>query len=504
MRGRTNITNGGMNINADVEEFAVADGSNIVAGNFVQFKTEKNDKKYDTNTGYFNEFYKSQNDAPKVLPCGNDKYIRRYRNNGETNQTWFNLVDVSDGFRVISTFSISSTNIPSFCLLDDGNIAICHMEEENSFTIYIYNIENTLELLNTYKLINENIGETGSTHITQLGNSKIIAIKMNDYFICDYSLGEISESSYGNLGLEFVKNTIEYQPKQLADNDWNVYATGEDSFLVFPMFYLDSYRRAYSIFLFKYADKVILLDKIEDYIQGYIWQSLNAALWGNAFGINGKILFSSGGVDYDEKNERPDSYNAKRFYETRIFYVQNGFIMQSQNINLLELAKEAFLDLDIMLTDSPSAYSSGTAQYVKNNVFYVSVLPEKTIKSTGEKCNINSRTAIYRVEYDENSGLFAQSNVETFEGDAAGYYFGYGQFFESESGDAYYLYETHYSGGFTKTGRWISKLTYEDGMLKIGETTKLVENYTGNKLPIGIAKQSGKSGDVIEVYVPKA
>ena len=39
MRGRTNITGGGMNLNATVDEFTVAEGNDITSGDFVEYYT---------------------------------------------------------------------------------------------------------------------------------------------------------------------------------------------------------------------------------------------------------------------------------------------------------------------------------------------------------------------------------------------------------------------------------------------------------------------------------
>ena len=499
MKGRTNISGGGMNIHADTENFTVASGSNVTAGNFVQYKNEKSDRKYDTNTGYGYAFYDSGNEAQKVLPCGNNKYVRRYKNNGETNVFWFNLVDVSDGFRILSSFSISSDNLPSFCLLDDGNIAICYMAKDNTFTVRIYNIETVFLLLNALDIENENIGEKGITHITQLGNSKIVANKMNECLVMDYSSGNIAGNSYINLGIEFVYGGRKYDNSQSGDNDWNIYAIGEDKVIIFPSFYYyGGLKYTYSIFLLEINNGTSnILQSMENYANGY-YGSLNKAIWGNSFGINGNVLFSNGTVDIGGSSV--SSENIEDAYETKIYYVENDYIMQSSNINLFEMARSAFEDLDSQGNAKyPNYSSSGTAQYVKENVFYVAVRPyilyvyrqEGETKNKIATLDSNSRTAIFRIEYDPISKMFTQSNIVTFEGELNDYKFGYGQFFESQDGSVYYLYETQSSSSHLKTGRWLMKLTYKNG------------NFTGSGAAIGVAKQSGKAGDVIEVYTPK-
>lgn len=507
MKGRTNISGGGMNINADTENFTVANGSNVTAGNFVQYKLEPSDKKYDTNSGYGDSFYDSGNEAPKVLPCGNNKYVRRYKNNGETNIFWFNLIDVSNGFKVLSSFSISSTNLPSFCLLDDGNVAVCYMTQDNTFTVRIYSIQTVFLLLNTFELTNENIGEIGATHIAQIGNSKIIISRMNKLLVCNYASGTIAEDFYAELDSSYIYNdTYTLSPVLYGDNDWNLYPVELDKFFIFPTYMHHTSTMTYTAYICelmqiegndaKKIDKTIVLKTNNGQPSSQLRYErfyLNGALWGNAYGIGGKILFSQGCIN--------NTGTSNDFFLTRIYYAQDNYIMQTSNLDLLELSKSAFSDLPSDVTNgSYSSSASGTAQYVKENVFYVSLQP---LGRPGNGQNPKSRAAIYRVEYSPENGIFTQSNIVTFEGDAQNYNFGYGQFFESEDGDIYYLYETRASGNYAKTGRWLMKLTYKNGILEIGENTGMVENYTGSGAAIGVAKQSGKAGDIIEVYTPK-
>ena len=90
MRGRTNVGGGGAaEIYADTEIFTVAEGSNVTAGNFVQYKLTSDDRKYDTGYSAGEYIYNSNNKFPKVIPIGNGRYIRRYKNNSENNYMHF-------------------------------------------------------------------------------------------------------------------------------------------------------------------------------------------------------------------------------------------------------------------------------------------------------------------------------------------------------------------------------------------------------------------------------
>lgn len=510
MRGRTNVGGGGVaEIYADTELFTVAEGSNVTAGNFVQYKLSGDDRKYDTNTGYNSQFAESGNEAPKVLPLGNDRYIRRYKNNGEENVFWFNLIDLKEGFAVLSSISINGTNLPAFCPLNDGKIAICYMKKTNTITINIYDIESGFSLVSTYDLENENIGEIGVTHITQLGNGKIIVNKINDCFIFDYSYGSISLNIYKNLGFSYLS----YVPKTDGDNDWNLHSTGENQFILFTKFLSRPGNSVlYKCYLIEYEEeKMEVLDE-NTVMEGSAGSSasdivkfaLNGALWGNAFCINGKILFSEGCDEGFGKITGTNYYGkAEKFFNTRVYFSNGKTIMRTSDTNLLDMSESAFSDLEKPSQDYlSSGYSSGTAQFVKENVFYVAVEP-----SFGASYNKKRRTAIFRVEYNPANGMFEKGNVVTFESEdipsSFGGKFGYGQFFESESGDVYYLYETSNNVNDKKAGRWLMKLSYKDGTLSIGESTGMVENYNASGAAIGVAKQSGREGQMVEVYVPK-
>lgn len=496
MRGRTNVGGGGVGIYADTENFTVAEGSNVTAGNFVQYKLAGDDRKYDTNTGYGKQFAKSDNETPKVLPLGNSKFIRRYKNNGEQNTFWFNLIDVTEEFNVLSAISITSTKLPSFCLLNDGNIAICYMTAKNTITIRVYNVENSFLLFGTYNLSNENVGEIETTHITQLGNGKILTNKMNSCFVCDYSSGVVTERGYIDFGLKYLN----YTPNIIGDNDWNLYAEGENKFLIFPKFVISGQEVSYQCYLIKNSDmnmeildNITMLDASGIFSAEYYFD-INGAIWGNAFSINGKILFSNG----FEEQLGPTNVNASSdIFNTKIIFAKENSIMQAPEINLLDITINAF-DTNYSIGTILSS-TSCTAQYVKENVFYLSILPR-----TNSDFNKEMKTAICRIEYNPSNAMFETSNIVTFnQEDSTEYFSGFGQFFESENGDVYYLYETSANTRYKKSGRWLMKLSCKDGVLSIGESTGLVENYNGSGAAIGVAKQSGGAGQIVEVYVPK-
>lgn len=521
MRGRTNISGGGAaEIYADTELFTVAEGSNVTAGNFVQYKMQRNDRKYDTNSGFNYNFYKSGNEAPKVLPCGNGRYVRRYKDYGETNITHFELIDVTNQFNVISSMSFTTEYIPSFCLLEDGNIAICYMKNTNSFTIRIYDISSLFLLLNSYEFTEEKIGNVGVTHITQLGDSRIVVNKLNDCMVFSYYSGGITENKYINLGINLIYEGHEYEKEENGDNDWNIYGMEEDKMLIFTLFHdnraSSSVEYVYCAYLLKInSDSSSILDeKIIKEARNYA--TYNCAIWGNAFGVDKKILFSDGTTE--DGRGSVSSTNVKNYYETKIYYCENDLIMQSGGINTYEEVKSYFDDLKADITDykdysnKPVLDSSGTAQFTKNNVFYVAVKPKllavyRKIGDTNySTANIDSksRTAIYRVEFNPISKTFSSSNAVTFELDSDGYYFGFGQFFENNSGDVYYLYETSRNDELAqKKGRWLMKISYKNGVLSIGGSTGMVENYNASGAAIGVAKQSGREGQMVEVYVPK-
>lgn len=498
MKGRTNISGGGMNINADVENFTVASGSNVTAGNFVQYKMEESDKKYDSNSGYTDGARK------KVIPCGNNRYVARYANNSSIDLFKFNLIDVSNGFKVLSTVSIQNNYAPDFCVLQDGKLAICYSESGGPYTVRIYDISTKFLLLNTYELEDEQLTTAGYLHITTVGESKILLSKFNKSLICDYSFGEIKEFMYADLGVSH-DTRYDYGVHSNGANDWSMFPAGENGIIIFSTFYTsgslptDEPRTIHYICFLEiegYTARLIDRKRIDN------GKYLNQFIWGNIFGLNGKILFSIGSTSENDEDDVT--------YVTKMYYVENDTIVESQSIDLFDCVIDAFSEIgtDIISHKANGEYSSGTAQYIKNNVFYISVLKQPGYGYGKPYYNPKFRTAIARVEYNEDIDEFNVSNVVYFEnentvGTNYSYYYGFGQFFESENGDIYYLYETGNNSTLEKTGRWMMRLTYKNGILEIGENTGMVENYTGSGAAIGVAKQSGKSGDVIEVYTPK-
>lgn len=485
MRGRTNVSGGGegINLGAEVQEFTVADGNNITAGNFVQYHVENRNQKYESN-GFFEErFYNSGNGYSKVIPMGNDKYILWYSNSdSQSTPFYLSIVDVSNGFNILSTISIVNYPFQDCCLLGDGNIAVAYMAESNKITIRIYKFQNTLSLLNTYTTTEESRTGMGYVHLTQIGDSSIIVSCANHFFICKYANGVINSSKYVKLEI--------LNAKHYKISDWSMYMVGSNKIIVFSM-------SGSGNGIGNNFSSVYLLGISENNISIISRLSLgnactNGALWGNAFGINKKVLFSDGFLDSSPSDANA---SAEECYKTKIYYLNDESVAFTMNYDLLQEARDAFSDLNSQLIIRPSVYdSSGTAQYVKENVFYAAVLPKYG------SFNPQNRAAIFRVTYNPTTGSFERSNIVTIEGEESGDCAGYGKFFESEEGNVYYLYETSLSGS-GKTGRWLLRMTYKNGILEKGANTQYVENYSGNAA-IGVAKESGKPGQTIEVYVP--
>ncbi len=499
MRGRTNVGGGGAaEIYADTEIFTVAEGSNVTAGNFVQYKLTSDDRKYDTGYSAGEYIYNSNNQFPKVIPIGNGRYIRRYKNNSENNTYWFNLVDVSAEFNIKSSFSVQNEFVPAFFLLNDGNMALCYMENDNEFTLEIYGISDGFTMLGSYNFLDESVGTKGQTHMTQLGDSRIIMNNGNAYCICDYENGVPTLNFFGNFEIT-SPGSASAKLMRYGDNDWNLYYIGEDEILLFSCFgnyYNDNiaYASYYNCHLIKMTDfRSTEIKRIEVPSEGTSFYP-NANTWGNAFAINGKILYSRGGRGFDVGA----GLNS-------IYYVKSGNILQSNYVDIFQMMVNAFSD-----APSSSVFStktSMTVQYTKEDVIYVAIEPDNP---TYGNQNSADKVAIMRMEYNPNSAMFTTSNIVSFkegewvENGHSKYKAGYGQFFENDNGDVYYLYETSKSVAYKKTGRWLMKLSYKNGVLSIGENTGLVENYNASGAAIGVAKQSGSAGQEIEVYVPKA
>lgn len=499
MRGRTNVLGGAdgeLILGAEIQNFTVAQGNNIVAGNFVQYEIKESDTRYDGSYGYGRYFFKSNGNRNFVLPCGNNRYIVQYVDATNLNIWFFVLVDVGNGFNTLSTISIYNAYTPHFCNLNDGNMALIYMESENSFTINIYDIQQSFQLISTYHLFDENIGSIGTAGIGQIEDTRIIVMKGWAIFACNYLSGNIS----GHILLEIsqAEKPFDYYA-QNSYFDWVPYPVGENKFICFTAF-SDSNRHS---MLFEVEGTS--LNVIEDNSSLFPQYSyIGNNVWGLGF-LDGKMLYTKTGKPAESPTV---GTNVIDYWKAYVLYVNNNKIMQSSEIDIYQIVANVFENLPIYDFYPVDTYSSGTIQFARVNVIYAAVMPYwyQVYGSYTTIGNPHCRTAIIRIEYNPNTGVFSNSNIITFEsedsfGERNARRFGFGKFFENENGDAYYLYET-YESGTGKTGRWLMSLNYKNGILEMGERTEYVENYNG-KTAIGVAKQSGKSGDKIEVYVPK-
>lgn len=106
MRGRTNITGGGMNLNAETKEFTVASGKNVVAGDFVSYYTTVSEKVFSSSE--FSTFDHAQIGDGMCL-CINEKAL-------------YLLKQTENGIEVVSAYNDYS--VFDFCVLSDGSVAV--------------------------------------------------------------------------------------------------------------------------------------------------------------------------------------------------------------------------------------------------------------------------------------------------------------------------------------------------------------------------------------------
>lgn len=69
--------------------------------------------------------------------------------------------------------------------------------------------------------------------------------------------------------------------------------------------------------------------------------------------------------------------------------------------------------------------------------------------------------------------------------------------------DSYYSFYDWFRGSSSKTGKiYVEMLTYKNGSVSVGNPQNIVRRYTGAINPFGIAKETGRSGQRIDVFVP--
>lgn len=438
MRGRTNVAGAGnIAINADIEQFTVAEGKSITAGDFVEYKTQQNEGL--VANAYITFYNQTKIGENLLLTLSNDTLLLLKMDNGQ--------------LKIINSYNESI--VYDYLVLSDGSIAIRIKD-------YPY--------------------------ITRLKVE-------NDLFSVICQAEGITD------------NSIEYSNNRLAEYNEKLYLIGEKKYTITTN--PEKYGLVFYIFDISHAEKITYIDKketdsdfigtmeayeiysafvIKDYI--YLVEKLKKASYSDMEYRMIRITFDDVNdlSGYEIVSQKIDAVQKPIvFHEKYIFWIYNFSIYlfnnNSKATNVIELSTLGFYRGTIS-----SDWLLPRCVFSKVNNEKLSLFNCADPKGTF----YSYETAI--IQIDELTGNVNKiSNI--FVPDIK---------FKAWHTEVVYLEGTinniYEINGTTKS--YYASYNQETNVLSDQVDTAFVKPYVGGSA-IGVAKQSGVSGQTIEVYVPK-
>lgn len=468
MRGRTNISGGGngLAINGSIEQFQVAEGNTIVAGDFVEYEKLEQEEYFDSN--HYGKVYPGFKNV--VIPYKENIYV--FLSAMENSVVHLaKLVRFEKGsLEIIYNFP-DIYGEGNFYIMESGEFVV----KSISGYIYIYRYENdVVTLISSIAVSNSNDSGTGICSLKNL----ILDISYNYCYIYRYGESEINYFGYKSFQSGGTSaSSVHVRCFPVSDN------------IVMVFSFISSY---------VYLTTLEIIDDGEDitYTQNRSTLFNNAStgspagyyVQGNIQCVDKKVLVTRGGFN-DEIS----------FSDTYIYSWEDEFYKNNFQFNPFTIIKyEGFYDDFQYLVP----YSNLTVQFVKNNVIMVACMPVSY--SSKSYTYTRDKLVIFRIELDWENYLMKYSNMVQYDPteeieSTANFGFGWGNFFEDNEGNIIYIYQR--GNVEDNTGRYLLNLNYNNGILSLGEQTNLVKPYSGGSA-MGIAKDSGTAGDTIDVYVP--
>lgn len=430
MRGRTNITGGGMNLNADVQEFTVASGKNVVSGDFVSYYTTVSEKAL-ISSPFSTYDHTDIGNGLCIVLSNNILYLLKLTENG------LEIVDAYNDYTTID-----------YALLSDGSIALCI--EESPYLIRV-------------SVSSERFGYVCSVS----GEPSDIFAGLTAYYVSEHN-GELylfsskNSDSYLRLSVYLfdVSNSskITYKITIASDKyfeNWKMSGNnGEYRHRIYKPIFVGDYLFAFSDTNYDDSLNKIFIDKNAPSIELVGAIKYSYAIPEKIFAFYDKyLLWKRQGVQpvyclYNIKTDAITTYELKNFG----FAVSGTY---TTDINTSLVGDGGFC---VLYTES----------------------------------NVRGQNGIFKIR-EATGDLSLASNifVPTFS-----------QHFDS-SGVIYLdgtVNNVAYSSGRTYTYVYSYEPSAELLTEKVNKN--YVQPYTGG-LAIGVAKQSGKAGQSIEVYVAK-
>ena len=150
MRGRTNITGGGMNLNATVDEFTVAEGNDITSGDFVEYYTTVSER----------TLISSSMSILNHTKTGNGLCL------GISDNVLYLFEETISGLEIVGAYN--DYVVSDYELLTDGTVAIC--VKGRPFVIRLKIIEKRFQYICSATGIPEgNIGNNDGGFVSEYG-----------------------------------------------------------------------------------------------------------------------------------------------------------------------------------------------------------------------------------------------------------------------------------------------------------------------------------------------
>lgn len=450
MQGRTNVgSGGGMVLNADIEQFTVAEDNTIIAGDFVEIYDKNIEGMYATDTMYMglikNRFY----------PLGNNVFLRNIMVGGEKNLA---IIKYNEDGNIVVLDTLA--DVGNFEITDNGLLLT---------TYGLYDISsNTFDVLDTTGITTNN-----TNTITKIAEPNIYAIIMfysDKYTIWTYDVSERTLNSKG------VLSSITPTGTSLVSGVTLTQALYVDDYVLCGIFNGTSSNRS--------ANRM----KIEISMSA---RTVRQSSYYSAPNSSREDLTENKNCKYYKIGNHicaPASFSSNNYFNVfnfEVIFSENGELKRSETVDLLS---DLFSALGVSGTNTLD-YAKTTASMlmVKKDVYY-------GILGTGNKY------AIIRVSHNDDNNQIIKSNAIAYEVpyDVT---LGAGIMSEDSDGNAFLFYNAT-SSDVTKKGTYKVALNYDGEKLSLGKAETTVRCYTGKHYPLGVAKDNGVSGNVIDVYIP--
>ncbi|MCM1235996.1 MAG: hypothetical protein NC489_38385 [Ruminococcus flavefaciens] len=471
MRGRTNVGGGGSNsviLNGDTQQFQIAENNSIAAGDFVELTGNTTDfNALEVSTNYLQAFLDAGNGITINAQCKKTKnitFVVLHRGE-EIGRYDFDVFDFSSILSmhvqmVDSTIYVSWIYPSSSSKITSHSILLFDFDKNNNQITY----KRTSEL--DFSTVNQEIKDRD----TICGKIKIHNGKA---YVLYHSATTISSNNYAYRGNTYLL-IYDIDGEELVYNKYSIIRENYTVYMEKCHIYIDGY-----IFIINTSEQTSGADTCSPYIAvcdadgnflnlTFVYNSAN--LVGNHIGIyyDNDNLFILDGLD--GKITVYDVQTDGKIYSLSSITLKSGtYSLSANGLKLILKNGQDYYFLIYGLRRGNSLFMRGT-----------------------RIVRYDSRTLTFSDEYE-----YPQENMQ---GISSGYWYSnveeqqdgsYIQYFSIPTGSTSSIRMAMYSQSFS----------INNNIVVLSEELNLIKNWNGTIN--GVALQSGKGGDVVEVSVPK-